>query len=132
MRGREHFARECPTRLKRGQTQNSPGRKYPRGLSSRPRPSGDEPWYAKVQGGNEQAESGKTVRAEDDSSLHLHISGMADEKPAVSVRIKQGTPTVSLEIEEKLKHLIVYAGSNVSLQQTGVSRSDVRGTAVKP
>ena len=52
--GREHFARECPTRLKRRQTQNSPRRKYPRGRSSRPCSPGDKPLYANVQGGNIQ------------------------------------------------------------------------------
>jgi len=52
-------------------------------------------------------ESGKRIRGDsDDSTLHLDVPGKAVEKPAVSVWIEQGSPTVSLEIEEELEHLI--------------------------
>ena len=42
--GRGHFARECPTRLKReGRLPNSPGRKNPSGRSKRPNSPGGKP-----------------------------------------------------------------------------------------
>ena len=37
-----------------------------------------------------------------------------------------------MEIEEELKHLVVDTGSNVSILQPGVSRSDIIDTDVKP
>jgi hypothetical protein len=40
--GRGHFAYECPTRLKRGQTRNSPCRSCPSGRSNRSDSPGDE------------------------------------------------------------------------------------------
>ena len=78
-------------------------------------------------------ESGKRIRGEsDDSTLHLDNPRKAVEKAAVSVWIEQGSPTVSLEIEEELENLIVDNGSNMSILQPGVLKSDVRGTAVNP
>ena len=46
--------------------------------------------------------------------------------------LEQGTPTVSVEIEGVSRRLILDSGSNVSVLQPGVSRSDVRVTAQKP
>jgi len=46
--------------------------------------------------------------------------------------LEHGTPTVSLEIEGVSRRLIVNTGSNVSILQPGVSKSDVRVTAVRP
>jgi hypothetical protein len=40
--GKGLFASECPTRVKRTQSQNSPGRRHPSGRSSRPRSPRDE------------------------------------------------------------------------------------------
>jgi hypothetical protein len=80
---------------------------------------------------NKHQDSGKPVRGESDNSfLHLDAPGKAVTRPTVSVPLEQGSPTVSVEIEGKLKRLIV--GSNVSILQPGASRRDVRFTAMKP
>jgi hypothetical protein len=78
-------------------------------------------------------EAGKRVRGEsDDSSLHLNAPEKAVTRLTVLVPLEQGSPTVSLEIEGKRKRLIIDTGSNVSILQPGVSRRDVRATAVRP
>ena len=46
--------------------------------------------------------------------------------------LEHGTPTVSVEIEGVSRRLIVDTGSNVSILQPGVSKSDVRVTTVRP
>ena len=46
--------------------------------------------------------------------------------------LEHGTPTLSVEIDGVSRRLIVDTGSNVSILQPGVSKSDVRGTAVRP
>lgn len=46
--------------------------------------------------------------------------------------MEQGSPTVSIEIEDELKSVIIDTGSSVSILQPGVSSSDIRVTAVKP
>ena len=46
--------------------------------------------------------------------------------------LEHGTPTVSVEIEGVPRCLILDTGSNVSILQPGVSKSDVRVTAKKP
>ena len=131
--GRGHFARECPTKLKRGKTQNAPGRKNASGRSNRSRSPGEEPHHAKEKGEKGKQGSGKRVTDEtDDISLHLDAPGKAVIRPTVSVTLEQGSPTVSMEIEGKLKCLITDTGSNVSILQPGVSRRDVRVTAMRP
>ena len=78
-------------------------------------------------------DSGKRVRGESgDSSLHLDAPRIAVSRPTSSVPFEQGFPTVSLEIEGKLKRLIIDTGSNVSILQPGVSRRDIRITGMKP
>jgi len=57
---------------------------------------------------------------------------MAVKKLAVHMRLEHGTPTVSVEIEGVSRRLIVDTGSNVSILQPGVSKSDVRVTTVRP
>jgi hypothetical protein len=46
--------------------------------------------------------------------------------------MEQGSPTVSVEIEDEPKNVILDTGSSVSILQPGVSSSDIRVTAVKP
>ena len=76
---------------------------------------------------------GETSKGEsDDSSLHLDAPRKAVSRPTVSVPFEQGSPTVSLEIEGKLKRLIIDTGSNISILQPAVSRRDIRVTAMKP
>jgi hypothetical protein len=85
------------------------------------------------KGQQRHQDSGKRVRGEsDDSSLHLDAPRKAVSRPTVSVPLQQGSPTVSLEIGGKLKRLIIDTGSNVSILQPGVSRRDIRVTAMKP
>ena len=50
---------------------------------------------------------------------------MAVKRLAVHMMLKHGTPTVSVEIEGVSRRLIVDTGSNVSILQSGVSKSDV-------
>jgi hypothetical protein len=50
--GRGHFAHECPTRIKRGQTRNSLGRKTLSGCSSRPRSPGDKRVSVRMERGS--------------------------------------------------------------------------------
>jgi hypothetical protein len=68
----------------------------------------------------------------EDSSLRLYTSNNAVEKPKVSVLLEHGTPSVSVEIEEKPKRLILDTDSNVSNLQPGMSRRDVWNTHMKP
>ena len=56
---------------------------------------------------------------------------MAVKRLAVHMMLEHGTPTVSAEIGVS-RRLIVDTGSNVSLLQPGVLKSDVRVTAVRP
>ena len=46
--------------------------------------------------------------------------------------MEQGTPTVTVDIEGVQRDLILDTGSNISILQPGVSRSDVRCTSIKP
>jgi hypothetical protein len=101
--GRGHFARECPTRIKRGQTRDSPGRKNPSERSSRPRSRSDESRYSR--GGGDKM---------------------------VSVHIERGSPAISVEIEGGTKRLIIDRSSNVTILQPGVSRCVIGATAIKP
>jgi hypothetical protein len=46
--------------------------------------------------------------------------------------MEQGSPTILIQIEKEKKTLFVDAGLNVSILQPGVSRSDIRVTAINP
>jgi hypothetical protein len=46
--------------------------------------------------------------------------------------LEHGTPTISVEIEGMSRSLILDTGSNVSILQPGVSKSDVRVTTMEP
>ena len=79
------------------------------------------------------AESGERVRCEcGDSSLHLGVSENAVETPIVAGLLEHGAPSVTLEIEGKLRRLILDTSSNVSIPQLRVSRIDVTNTSLKP
>jgi hypothetical protein len=128
-----HLARECPTRQKSERTQNAPGRENPSERSIRSRSPGDEIRHTRKEKEQGYQKSGKRVRGEsDDISLHLDAPEKAVTRLTVSVPLEQGSPTVSLEIEGKRKRLIIDTGSNVSIFQPGVSRRNVRDTAVRP
>jgi hypothetical protein len=66
------------------------------------------------------------------SSFHLCNPDNAVRKPTVSLQVKSGTPSVSVDIEGVMRHLILDTGSNVSILQPGISRSDVEVTELKP
>jgi len=65
-------------------------------------------------------------------SLHLYDPENAVNRPTASVLLEQGTPTIMAEIEGVQRDLILDTGSNISILQPGVSRSDMRCTSVKP
>jgi len=64
----------------------------------------------------------------EDSSLRLNAPENAVKGPTVSFYLEHGAPTVSLETEGASRRLIVDTGSNVSILQSSVSRSDMRLT----
>jgi len=68
----------------------------------------------------------------EDSSLHLRSPGNAVTTPTVSILLECGTLSVLVNTEGKMRRLIVDTGSNVSILQPGVSRSDVSDTSLKP
>ena len=70
------------------------------------------------------------TRSSEESSLQFNTVKTLSECP-VSVPLEHGTPTVSLEIEGLSRNRMVDAGSNISILQPGVSRSDVV-TSLKP
>ena len=66
------------------------------------------------------------------SSLLLYSPKNAVESPTTSIVMKQGTPTVTAEIEGVRRDLILDTGSNILILQPGVSQSDIRCTSIKP
>jgi hypothetical protein len=46
--------------------------------------------------------------------------------------MEQGSPVVSIEIDNEPKSVIIDTGSSVSILQPGASDSDMQVTAVKP
>jgi len=76
--------------------------------------------------------SGKRERGvKEDSSFHLNAHENAVKISAIPM-LEHGTPTFSVEIEGVWRRLILDTGSNVSIQQPGVSKSDFRVTAMRP
>jgi len=73
------------------------------------------------------------VRGESEgSSLHLYSPEDAAESPTAPIVMEQGTPTVTVDIDGAQRDLILDTGSNISILQPEVSRSDVRCTSIKP
>jgi len=66
------------------------------------------------------------------SSLHLYAPENAVNRGTASILLEQGTPTITAEIEGVQRDLFLDTGSNISILQPGVSRSDMRCTSVKP
>jgi hypothetical protein len=66
------------------------------------------------------------------SSLHLYAPENAVNRGTASILLEQGTPTLTAEIEGVQRDLILDTGSNISILQPGVSRSDMRCTSAKP
>ena len=57
----------------------------------------------------------------EDSSSRLVATVNAVTRPAVSVALEQGTPSISVRIGE-VRVLIIDTGSNISIVQPGVSK----------
>ena len=66
------------------------------------------------------------------SSLHLYSPENAVKSPTAPIVMEQGTPTVTVDIEGAQRDLILDTGSNISILQPEVSRSDERCTSIKP
>jgi len=66
------------------------------------------------------------------SSLYLYALESAVKSPSAPILMEQGTPTVTAEIERVQRDLILDTGSNISILQPGISRSDIRCTSIKP
>ena len=69
---------------------------------------------------------------EDDSSFHLTTPENAVKELTVPLLLEHGTPSISVEMERVTRRLILDTGSNVSILPPGMSKSDVRATAVRP
>jgi len=67
-----------------------------------------------------------------DSSSRLEATVNAVTRPAVSVALEHGTPSISVQIEGKVRVLIIDTGSNISILQPGVSKSEVRHMVMRP
>ena len=77
--------------------------------------------------------SGKRITGEkEDSSLHLDAPANAVTRPRVSVLLEHGTPSISIEIEGRVRHLIIHTGSNVSILYPGISQSDTKYSPLRP
>jgi len=68
----------------------------------------------------------------EDSSFQLRSPDNAVTTPTVTILLECGTPSVLVNIEGSMRRLILDTGSNVSVLQPGVSRSDVRVTNFNP
>jgi hypothetical protein len=68
----------------------------------------------------------------EDSSLRLKTPANAVMAPFDSILLERGTPSIVVDTEGVIRRLILDTGSNISIMQTGISRSDVRTTPQKP
>jgi len=67
-----------------------------------------------------------------DTSSRLEATVNAVTRPAVSVALEHGTPSISVRIEGEVRVLIIDTGSNISILQRGVSKREVRHTDMRP
>jgi len=68
----------------------------------------------------------------EDSSSRLKAPENAVTRPVVSVQLEHGTPFIWVDIEGVSRNLILDTGSNISILQPGVSKSDMRVATEKP
>ena len=123
--GRGHFAKECPTRLKKEKKlSDSPGRKNPSERSKRSHVPGDK---------QRNGTFGKRERGvEDDSSHRLTVPEKAVTVSKVTTDMEHGTPIIKADIEGVEWSLIVDTGSDVSILQPGISKASIRNTTLRP
>jgi hypothetical protein len=67
-----------------------------------------------------------------DSFSRLEATVNAVVRSAVSVALEHGTPSISLRIEGEDRVMIIDTGSNISIVQPGISKSEVRHTDMRP
>jgi len=66
-----------------------------------------------------------------DSSSRLEATVNAVVRPVVSVALEHGTPSISVRIGE-VRVMIIDTGSNISIVQPGISKSEIRHTDMRP
>ena len=66
------------------------------------------------------------------SSSRLEAIVNAVVRPAVSVALEHGNPSISLRIEREDRVTIIDTGSNISILQPGLSKSEIRQTDMRP
>ena len=66
-----------------------------------------------------------------DSSYRLEATVNAVVRPAVSVALEHGTPSISVRIGE-VRVMIIDTGSNISIVQSGITKSEIRHTDMRP
>ena len=78
-------------------------------------------------------ESGKREGGvNDDSSFRLNVSENAVSTHTVPIILEHGTPTISADIEGMSRGLILDTGSNISIMQPTISKSNVQVTTMEP
>ena len=68
----------------------------------------------------------------EDSSFRFEATVNAVIRPTVSVALEHGTVSISVRIEGEVRVLIIDTGSNISILQPAVSKSEVRHTDMRP
>ena len=78
-------------------------------------------------------ESGKREGGvNDDSSFRLNVSENAVSTHTVPIIFEHGTPTISADIDGMSRGLILDTGSNISIMQPTISKSNVQVTTMEP
>ena len=68
----------------------------------------------------------------EDRFSRLEATVNAVVRPAVSVAWEHGTPSMSFRIEGEGRVMIIDTGCTISIVQTGISKSEVRHTDMRP
>jgi len=68
----------------------------------------------------------------EDSSSRLEATVNAVVRPAVSIALEHGTSSISVRIEGEFRFMIIDTGSNISIVQPGISKSEIRHTDMRP
>jgi len=120
--------RECLTRLNwEANSTNSPGKRNPSEHSTRSRSSGEKSTQNKKGVRKENHASGKRERCKGFNAPENAVT-----KRTYPFLLEHGTPTISAEIEGISRSLILDTGSNISIMQLGVSKSNVQVTTLEP
>jgi hypothetical protein len=95
--------------------------------------TGEKPPYPTRQDSRKETYSSgnRQKGAKDDSSARLDASVYAVTKQTVSVALEPGTPSISVKIGV-VRDLIVDTGSNISILQPGISKSELNFSDSRP